>query len=316
MTKSARVGLIHNATRRQGVYDALDAVRDDITSKLQPVVMLKPNCLSNQNQLASTHVDALRGAMDFLMSVDNRPDEVIVAEGANEDFSGEAFENFYYAALADEYPIPVRLVDLNAESRWQEAEVLLADGSTTTVRMPRIVLDCPCTVSVAIAKTHDVCVVTLALKNLIMGTLCKPDRIKMHGFLSHAERVLPDEAQVLNINLMRVARHLCPDIAIVDGTIGLQGNGPGGTDRVELKAVAAGSDVFAVDTVMTLAMGFDPQTMGTLQYARQHQLGATSLDEIEVIGTHPQAVVQSFLPHETTELQLQWQVENAAQLLA
>ena len=232
MTAHAHVGLIHTADRRRGVYQALDAVREEITAEVQSVVMLKPNCLSNKNQLASTHVDALRGAMDFLMTVDDRPDEVVIAEGANEDFPGEAFENFYYGALASEYPIPVRLVNLNSESRWQETEILLADGTTALVRMPKIVLECPCTVSVAIAKTHDVCVVTLALKNLIMGTLYKPDRIKMHGYHSHEERVLPTEAQVLNINLMRVARYLCPDIAIVDGTVGLQGNGRGARTRL------------------------------------------------------------------------------------
>ena len=61
---------------------------------------------------------------------------------------------------------------------------------------------------------------------------------------------MPSEAQVLNVNLIRLAQYLKPDIGIVDGTEGLQGNGPGGTDVVELAAAASSVDVFAVDAVM------------------------------------------------------------------
>src|SRR5690606_36075910 len=208
-----------------------------------PQVMIKPNLLSSSNQLASSHVDAVRGTLDFLMSAAKPPEEVIIAEGANEKYSGEAYDNFAYRAVADEYPIPIRLVDLHQETEWQETTVMLADETETTVRMPKIVLDCPCTISLAIAKTHDCCVVTLALKNLIMGTLYKPDRIKMHGFRSHRERVLPIEEKMININLIRVARYLRPDIAVIDGTQGLQGNGPGGTDGVDFGIAAASADV-------------------------------------------------------------------------
>jgi uncharacterized protein (DUF362 family) len=167
----------------------------------------------------------------------------------------------------------------------------------------------------AVAKTHDVCVVTLALKNMIMGTICKADRVKMHGFNSHAERVLPTEAQVLNINLIRLARFLSPDIAVVDGMRGLQGNGPGGEDGVELGVAAAGIDVFAADAVMTKVMGFEPLEMGLLHYGHELSMGVADLAEIEVRGVSIDTVCTSFKPHESTPLQLQWQEPQARELL-
>ncbi len=100
---------------------------------------------------------------------------------------------------------------------------------TATVRMPVSVLDCPCTISLAIAKTHDGCIVTLALKNMVMGTINKKDRIHIHGYAAHKDRHLPDEVRLININMARMARHLMPDIAVIDGVVGLEGNGPGGT---------------------------------------------------------------------------------------
>ena len=214
----ARVGLVHGSDRRSNVCDAMNLVQGTLLAKMRERILIKPNFLSSTNQLASSHVDALRGVLDFLVSARHIPEEVIVAEGANEKYSGEAFANFGYEAVLHEYPMPIRLIDLHQETDWREMSIFLTDGTETTVRMPQLVLDCPCTISLAVAKTHDTCVVTLALKNMIMGTLHKQDRVKMHGYRTHSERSLPEEARLLNVNLTRLARQLAPDIAVIDGT--------------------------------------------------------------------------------------------------
>lgn len=310
-----RVGLARKGNRRENVFTALDVVRNDVVPKLREQVMLKPNFLSSRNQLASTHPDAIRGAIDFLLTTPKPPKEIIVAEGGNEKFSGEAFGNFGYTALPDEYPIPIRLVDLHQEENWEETLVVLADRREVPVRMPRTVLDCPCTISIAVAKTHDVDVVTLALKNMIMGTLHKQDRIKMHGYYSHADRELPREAQTLNINLIRLSRYLCPEIGVIDGTVGLQGNGPGGTDAVDLGIAVASADVFAADAVTAKAMGFEPLEIGLFHYANTLGDGVADLDRIDVLGTPVEAVIKHFKPHEKTPLQFQWHESNAMHYL-
>ena len=313
---ATKVGLAKTGRRRSNVYEALDNIRDDITPKVREQVLLKPNFLSSTNQLASSHVDVMRGAIDFLLSTPNPPNEIIIAEGANESFSGEAFQIFGYEALQAEYNIPVRLVDLHQETEWVETTVFLAEREADTVRMPKIVLDCPCTISVAIAKTHDAGVVTLAMKNMIMGTLHKDDRIKMHGYHSHADRELPREAQSLNINLLRLSRFLKPDIAIVDGNVGLQGNGPGGTNSVPLGIAIASGDVFAADAVTSKAMGFEPMEIGLFNYANQLGYGTADLTNIDIIGPNVDSVAISFKPHETTDLQFQWQEDEASEYLA
>ncbi len=315
-TKDTKVGLAKTGRRRSNVFKALDNIREVLTPKVDEQVLLKPNFLSSTNQLASSHPDAIRGALDFLLSTPQPPKEVIIAEGANEKFPGEAFQIFGYDALQAEYDLPIRLVDLHQETEWVKTKVFLAERNEDTVRMPKIVLDCPCTISVAIAKTHDVGVVTLAVKNMIMGTLHKEDRIKMHGYHSHADRVLPREAQTLNINLLRLSRYLKPDIAIVDGTVGLQGNGPGGTDSVPIGIAVASADGFAADAVTTKAMGFEPLEIGLFHYANEIGYGTADLNKIDIVGPAVETVATSFSPHETTELQFQWQETNPAEYLA
>ena len=311
-----KVGLAKTGRRRSNVSEALNNIRDDITPKVREQVLLKPNFLSSTNQLASSHVDVMRGAIDFLLSTPKPPSEIIIAEGANESFSGEAFQIFGYEALQAEYDVPVRLIDLHQETEWVKTNVYLSDRESDTVRMPKIVLDCPCTISVAIAKTHDAGVVTLAMKNMIMGTLHKEDRIKMHGYHSHADRELPREAQSLNINLLRLSRYLKPDIAIVDGTVGLQGNGPGGTNSVPLGIAVASGDVFAADAVTSKAMGFEPMEIGLFNYANELGYGTADLNNIDIIGPDVESVAIPFKPHETADLQFQWQEDEASEYLA
>ena len=93
------VGLAKRENRRQNIFGALDLIRNDVTPKVTEQVLLKPNFLSAKNQLASSHADAMRGAIDFLLTTPNPPKEILIAEGGNEKHSGEAFENFGYHAL-------------------------------------------------------------------------------------------------------------------------------------------------------------------------------------------------------------------------
>jgi len=313
--EKAKVGLAQTVNRRQNIHHALDLVREEIIPKLTSQVMLKPNFLSSKNQLASTHVDAIRGTIDFLLTTPAPPTEIIIAEGANEEYSGESFDNFGYRNLINEYDVPIQLYDIHQETEWETTNIILADKSRVPVRMPRIVLECPCTISVAVAKTHDVDVVTLALKNMIMGTLHKEDRVKMHGYCSHSDRELPREAQILNINLIRLSQYLKPNIGIIDGTTGLQGNGPGGTDSVDLNIGVASADVFSADAVTTKAMGFNPADIGLFHYASEMGIGVADLSQIEVLGTPIEDVTLSFRPREKVEFQFQWQETNSREYL-
>ena len=315
MGTKANVALIRGKDRRACAFESLHRVREDVEPRLHEDVLLKPNFLSDSVQLASSHADTVRGVLDFLLSSDTPPRRVLITEGSAGSTT-DAFQRFGYAELTDEYDVDIELFDLHQETRWRETTIFTAGDRVRTVRMPRTILDSPCTFSLARAKTHDVCVVTLSLKNMIMGTIAQPDRVLMHGFPSHPERRQPVEAKYLNVNLIRLARYLAPDVSVVDGVTGLQGNGPGGTNQADLDVVAAGIDVFAVDAVMTEVMGFAPELMGTLHYARKYRLGCTRPEQINVLGVPVADVATRFQPHESTQKQLQWQKHNADALLA
>ena len=311
MASATTVGIGTGSNRRENVRVAVERSAPQLASLMGEEVMLKPNFLSGTNPVVCTHPDAVRGVLDVIMTLPEKPRRVLIAEGGNESVPGECFRHMGYTDIPDEYDISIELVDLNQETRWRNTRVYMVDGTWTTVRMPRTVLDCPCVISVAVAKTHDGAMVTLALKNLIMGTILKKDRIKVHGYTTHHDRRHPPEARALSRNLIRLARHLYPHYSVVDGTVGIQGNGPGGTDTVPLGLAAAGEDTIAVDAVISKAMGFEPLEVGTVFYGDAIGLGVGDLERIRVAGGRLDELALSFKGHESIDLQRQWAIEGA-----
>ena len=66
---------------------------------------------------------------------------------------------------------------------------------------------------------------------------------------------------------------------------------------------------------MSKAMGFEPMQLGLLNYADALGMGVGNLENIQILGTPLEEIAQSFLPHETTEQQLQWREAEVEQFL-
>lgn len=309
--EKARVGLVKTGNRKQNSFQALELVRDDVIEKIKEEVVIKPNFFDGRNKFAVTHVDAVRGTLDFLSTLPNPPEKVTIAGNPNGEEFEDVLKNFGYIELPDNYDIPIEFFNFDSEKDKVEAEVVMADESKEKVRISKLVADSDCIISVAVAKTHDVCFATLGYKNLAVGAVHSPDRIKMHGYYRHSDRRMPKDAIVLNLNLIKVARYLKPHIAVIDGSMALQGNGPGGADTVNFGIAAASVDVFAADAVVTKAMGFEPMEMGFLHYANELDIGVADLKKINVLGRSIQEVAMKFKPHRNYEFQSQWRTDKA-----
>jgi uncharacterized protein (DUF362 family) len=128
-------------------------------------------------------------------------------------------------------------------------------------------------------------VATLSLKNVAMGspiadrlvrnvTSCRNDKGSMHGTGN----------QDLNDNLHLLAPLVAPDLAVIDGYSGMQGNGPCWGSAVDQHVAVASLDWLAADRIGVELMGVDPAYPAYLNYCHQSGLGQYALDKIEIIG--------------------------------
>ena len=126
--------------------------------------------------------------------------------------------------------------------------------------IPRI-LNEACLINLPVLKTHVVSTMTLSMKNP-MGILPRTDSRLMH--------TLGIDQCIVDMN-----RGIRPDLTIVDGSVGQDGEGPLYGDRADLQVLIAGRDSLAVDLVCCQVVGIKPQDIPHLKLALE-QLGKPS----------------------------------------
>ncbi len=153
------VSLIKGKNRRDNVKRSLDRISDEIKKGLNSKqVIIKPNFVSTKIQLAASHVDQIRGILDFLK--DFYAGKVIIAESAVGD-TMVGFKNFDYLKLLSEYN--VELIDLN-KGPYKEMPILDRRNRTIHIRVSTLLLDRNnYLISAAKLKTHDTVVATFSI---------------------------------------------------------------------------------------------------------------------------------------------------------
>ena len=329
------VALVKGDERRQNILKALELIEDQITFGERIVV--KPNMVSVTKPLSGTHAKALDIVLEFIRQRTDK--EIVVAEGSAYADSMKGFELYGLAEVAKFYG--ARLVDLNKD-RWVEVKVVDRDLQPMTLRFARTVAESDCRISLTPMKTHDAVIVTLSLKNLVMGSLISQgiaNLDKLSHRLSHwvrprdalyprgvgwlvkhilrSDKVCMHQTYpTLNYNLFLIAKTYPVHLAILDGFTAMEGPGPTQGKPVGLRLAVASTDFIAADSIGTRIMGFDPAEVGYLHHAMAAGLGEGALDGIRILGERLEECIRPFEPHPNYLRQRQWKRTEVEELRA
>jgi hypothetical protein len=95
----SRVALTTGNNRADMAFRALQSFSKEIARSIgKRRVILKPNNVNTNVQLASTHVDTLEGILEFLKSI-GKTENVIIAESAANGPTFDGYKNFGYFML-------------------------------------------------------------------------------------------------------------------------------------------------------------------------------------------------------------------------
>ena len=290
----ARVSLVKGNDRRDIVYQALKNIEDEVLASIgNKKILIKPNFVSTDRQLAATHADAIRGILDFLKP--HYKKQIIVGEStASKAGTFDGYKNFGYLALETEYNI--KLVDLNNEP-WQYRYVFAKGNRPVPIRIISTFLDPDVyIISAARMKTHDRVVTTLSIKNTVLGAPLN-DYKKNDKWLTHTAFNFSREA-VLHFNMFHLAQEIYPDLGVIDGFEAMEGNGPIGGTPVDARLAMVSMDPLALDTLCTKLMGFDPTQIMYLSVMAEAGMGQGDLSKIKVLGTPADQCQFKFKPHQ------------------
>ena len=308
---ASRVALTNGDDRAENVFRGLEAFRKEIAQAIgDRRVVIKPNNVAIDNQLSATHADCLEGILEFLKSI-GKLEGAVIAESAATGPTMEGFANYGYPPLAAKYG--VKPVDFDQQESRTVHVFDQKDFRPHAVRMSPLLLDRDnFIISAAKLKTHDLVVATLSLKNIIFGA-----PIKDRGFRSGKSRTPGKINQKpivhgsgiygINYNLFALAERLHPDLAVIDGFDGMEGNGPVSGTAVDHRVCMVSPDWLAADRVGVELMGIDFSKIGYLNYCAQAKMGQADLDKIEILGPPLARHIRHYKLSKNIEKQLIWQ---------
>ena len=140
------------------------------------------------------------------------------------------------------------------------------------LRLSKEAMNADVVINLPKVKSHVQLTMTLGVKNLFG---CVPGKMKAWWHLEAGK-----DAERFGEMLVETARAIAPNLTIIDGIIGHEGNGPSGGEPKELGVLGASTDVFALDRAFIDILNVDPLLVPTL--AAQFRLGfCQELTEIE-----------------------------------
>jgi uncharacterized protein (DUF362 family) len=139
-----------------------------------------------------------------------------------------------------------------------------------------------------------------------MGTIVgDKNKMRMHGGkYSHdmTDEELKRCVNGYNKNIATLVKIVTPNFSIIDGIIGLEGNGPIDGDPRRMDIALGGSDPVAVDAVSSYMIGFDPMEIGYIYLCEKMGLGIADLSKIQVTLDGWTKHRKSFKPHDRYSL--------------
>jgi uncharacterized protein (DUF362 family) len=234
-------------------------------------ILLKPNLIEPPRGTIHivTHPAVVRAAAEAFFSLGAA--QVIVAEGPGH--CRDTYMILEESGFDDIFTEKkITFVDLNNDEWWAAPNA----GRVTKLKsfvLPMTLKQVDWIVSMPKLKTHHWAGVKLSMKNLF-GTL--PGMF--YGWPKNVLHVAGINEAIIDINST-----LCPHFAIVDGIVGMEGDGPIMGNPKNAGVIVMGRNLPAVDATCARLMGINPQNVKYLS-AANGKLGTIRESEILQCG--------------------------------
>lgn len=246
-------------------------------------IIVKPNLLlpKHPDAAGTTHpvlIDAL------LRQLTRRGAEVVIGDSPGGPFSARLLKLVYDSTRMT--PLARDGVTLN--DNVQSVQMANPSGAILKqVDIAEFILKADAIISVAKLKTHTFMAYTGAVKNLF-GVV--PGTIK-----AEYHQRMPDSEDFARM-LVDLAEFVKPRLSIIDGVIGMEGNGPSGGQPRPVGVIIASVNPHLADLVATSLIGMRPEEVPTLKAAVERGLCPARMTQVRVLGDDPAPlVIQDYL---------------------
>lgn len=249
---------------------SLLGMEDKLPGKNQ-TVFLKTNLLMKKSPESAviTHPAVVEVVARYFR---NRGAQVIIGDSPGGPFLPSILKSIYQASGLVEVAERTGSI-LNYDV--SVVEVLSANKErSSSFPMVKAMVEADAIISLAKLKTHSMMMYSGAAKNMF-GVIAGMAKVDYH-------LRVPEYQDFANL-LVDICQTAKPVFSVIDGVVGMEGNGPSGGTPKEVGALVMGENPYAVDMVGASVLGMDWQTVPLLSAALKREL-VPGWQDIQIVG--------------------------------
>lgn len=235
-------------------------------------VLLKVNMLNADlpEKAVTTHPAIVKAVIKLIKEIGGKP-FVGDAPGIAYQYIEQAWQNTGLRKAAEE-----------EDAKAINFQNIRKVGNSHNKRVPVLhiaeeVMDADVVISLPKLKVHSFTLFTGAIKNLY-GTIPGFRKKELHTLAPKSQDFAELMADILFV--------VKPKLAIMDGIIGMEGDGPAAGPPRKVGVILASNDLVAIDAVASSIIGYDPLDIDIIRVANERKLGAGELNRIEIKGAN------------------------------
>jgi uncharacterized protein (DUF362 family)/NAD-dependent dihydropyrimidine dehydrogenase PreA subunit len=236
-------------------------------------VLLKPNFIMARpaESAATTHPAIILALATLLKDLGCR---VTVGDSPG---MGSAVGVVHKLGLTEDFQrLDIKVVELDALAPFNRQRSAVFERRFKNLQLAKQLGDFDRIINLPKLKSHGQMGLTLATKNFF-GCVSGHNKAQWHF------EVGKDTKEFARL-LVEIALTVHADLHILDGIIGMDGNGPSHGKPRQLNVLLAGTNPLAVDRVVVEMIGKKPEQFPIFQAARTLELSGLDMGEIEVLG--------------------------------
>lgn len=233
-------------------------------------ILIKPNLLSPKEpeRAVTTHPEIVRAVIQLVKAAGATPVVGDSPGGAIRDI-----KNLWNVTKMEQVCKEEQVELINFEAAGSR-KININDKNVKEVTFSNAVLDCDGIINLPKLKTHSLMAFSAGIKNLYG---CIPGLIKVE-YHKYASKNKDFAALLTNIYLFLKDKIR---FTLVDGIIGMEGNGPSAGEIRKIDMIAASKNTGALDAYLLDILGFD---LSKSQIMKNLKITKKDVDGFEIIG--------------------------------
>ncbi|MFA7254359.1 MAG: DUF362 domain-containing protein [Patescibacteria group bacterium] len=252
----SKISFIKSDDRYYNIERCLSLIKGEIISGIKEAkrIVIHPNCLTDHNQLASTHADALYALLDFIYPYAKT--QITLAEGTESGSTLQAFKNYNYLEFQDKFDLAI--VDLN-DDETETVELLDKNGNPCKASISKTMIQADFIISITPPKTHNLLTYSGIIESTVTSSILRPKVGGISRFLrsqSSKPLIIDTDPDITAENIQKIYNLLKIRLSVIDAFTSMQAEGPINGEMVPSHFAIASSEVSAAEWLACRCLGF------------------------------------------------------------